>query len=86
MSIFRAIRKGLGFLKPRKLQPGGHPTIPTGKIIAKPMADGGYSLAVYHGIGMGWISAGHVGPDEDVQKSMQNLTRPVITLNHKVVT
>jgi len=81
MSIFRAIRKGLGFLKPRKLQPGGHPTIPAGKIIAKPMADGGYSLAVYHGIGMGWVPAGHVGPDEDVQKCMQNLARPVVTLN-----
>ena len=57
----------------------GHPTIPTGKIIAHPRADGGYRLSVYHGIQIGWIRAGEVKPGQDVQAAMRNLARPVVT-------
>jgi len=66
-------------LKPRPMQPGGHPTIPAGKIIAKPRADGGYSLSIYSGILMGWRYAGQVEPGEDVQAAMRNVARPVLT-------
>ena len=67
----------VGRLKPRPVQPGGHPTIPYGKIIAKPLHDGGYALSVYHGIVMGWVPAGRVAADEDVQAAMANLAQPV---------
>jgi len=70
----------VGCFKPRPVQPGGHPTIPWGKIIAKPRSDGGYSLSVYHGIQIGWVRAGEVAPGEDVQAAMRNLARPVETL------
>ena len=71
------VRRMVGRCKPRPVQPGGHPTIPYGEIIAKPLHDGGYALSVYHGIGMGWVPAGRVEPGEDVQAAMGNLARPV---------
>jgi hypothetical protein len=69
----------VGWCKPRPVQLGGHPTIPWGKIIAKPRSDGGYSL-LCHGIQIGWVRAGEVAPGEDVQAAMRNLARPVETL------
>jgi len=78
--FFVAVQRLVGCCKPRPVQPGGHPTIPWGEIIAKPRADGGYSLSVYHGIRMGWFKAGEVAPGDDVQAAMRNLARPVETL------
>jgi len=81
MRLFWVRVKGfVGCFKPRPVQPGGHSTIPWGKIIAKPRSDGGYSLLVYHGIQIGWVRAGEVAPGENVQAAMRNLARPVETL------
>jgi hypothetical protein len=60
------------------VQPGGHPTIPAGEIIAKPKVDGGYAISQYYGIGMGWIKVGEVAEGESVQTAIFNLKRPVL--------
>ena len=73
-SMFRYLIK---FLSPRPVQPGGHPTIPFGQIIAKPRCDGGYDLFEYYGIQIGWCRAGEVPRGVNVQTAMQNLARPV---------
>lgn len=49
-----------------------------GKIIARPDADGGYTLLVYLGNDMGWRMAGHVRAGQDVQEAIRNLRRPVL--------
>lgn len=61
------------------VQPGGHPTIPRGKIIATPQSNGSYSLSVYHGIHLGWVRAGEVPSGQDVQAAMQKLVCPIAT-------
>lgn len=73
----------VGWIKPRSCKTGVEPTIPVGKIIAKPQADGGYSIFLYHGIVLGWLPAGVVPPDGDLKQAMANLARPVniYTLN-----
>lgn len=53
---------------------------PIGKIVAKPMSDGGYELIKYYGKNIGWTMAGIVPPDGDVKQAMQNLLRPVISI------
>lgn len=52
----------------------------TGKIIAKPMADGGYELLQYYGCNLGWILQGRVPPGENVDEYIKNLMRPVISI------
>ena len=78
--ISSMLHRFVGCFKPWPVQPGGHPTIPWGKIIAKPRSDGGYSLSVYYGIRIGWVRAGEVAPGKNVQAAMRNLARPVESL------
>ena len=52
----------------------------TGKIIAKPMADGGYELLQYYGCNLGWMSQGICPPGKNIDECIKNLMRPVISI------